>query len=469
MTLTRFLGKYLSLFMILGMFPGIAANAAESPRINSFKFSPNEIELTSPDPTVTFEITAEHELGIEESSILVSLKGPRNNSLALYLNRVENSDISNKTQVTFRGAITLPRNISEGSYEVVASGVSNYPSKGFQYSTGEFSPKDFRELIGAENSLIVRLMGEANISYPMFAGPTYDILTPATFKDSKKYNNLKIPIFRVGESFNPNDYFESYVPSVPLNVTSSTPSVCAIEKSNLKFISTGNCQFRVYTNKTKDYLSQSVNQSVEIQKARPKPDLVINNVLPQKVEDLPITLNLPEVYGVASGYVLPKSITPSICFTSGFSVKLISGGTCILTYQSLETSDYLASDLYKQEIEVSRYVQTITFNLPDKLELSVGKLALNAISSSGDPIQFKTNSTDVCRIEGIELVLIKNGSCEILASQVGTSIYAPASAMRTVVIAKAKSAKIQIVCSKGGKQVRTFKKSCPKGFKVVRK
>ncbi len=135
----------------------------------------------------------------------------------------------------------------------------------------------------------------------------------------------------------------------------------------------------------------------------------------------------------------------------------------------METADYLASDIYKQEIEVSRYVQTITFNLPDKLELSVGKLALNAISSSGDPIQFKTNSTDVCRIDGIELVLIKNGSCVILASQVGTSIYAPASAMRTVVIAKAKSAKIPIVCSKGGKQIRTFKKSCPKGYKVVRK
>jgi hypothetical protein len=180
---------------------------------------------------------------------------------------------------------------------------------------------------------------------------------------------------------------------------------------------------------------------------------------------------LPQVYSAAEGYVLPKTTTPAICVPVGFTVRLISGGICTLTYETAATSTYLASDVYQQTFEIARDPQTITFTLPSTANVSSRSITLAATASGGAAITYSTASTGICSITGSTLNLLSNGNCAVTATQAGTSILAPASATATVVLSGAAvSNRKTITCVKGKstKKVSGVNPKCPKGFKIKR-
>ncbi len=79
---------------------------------------------------------------------------------------------------------------------------------GYQYSTGDIEPPKIRELAGAENGLLVRNGGELNLVYDTFLGPTYQTNISSVFNDTATYNSSKIPIWKVGEVFYPEKFYE---------------------------------------------------------------------------------------------------------------------------------------------------------------------------------------------------------------------------------------------------------------------
>jgi hypothetical protein len=114
----------------------------------------------------------------------------------------------------------------------------------------------------------------------------------------------------------------------------------------------GNCAFTVSTAKTSDYPAKTSTQYATITAARVKIQLVVEKVADQTDVGLPKTIELNRVFGAFGDLILPKSQTPTICFASGFFVKLIAPGSCKLTYQTEATSAFLASDLYTQSFEI---------------------------------------------------------------------------------------------------------------------
>ena len=120
---------------------------------------------------------------------------------------------------------------------------------------------------------------------------------------------------------------------------------------------------------------------------------VISN---QKVQDLgkSIQLNIP--LAPNGGYVFPQSATPATCTASGLFVKLESGGKCTITFQSKETSEFVASDIYEVSFDIVRDPQTITFTPPATANISAKTLALSATASSGGVITYQTTSTGIC-------------------------------------------------------------------------
>jgi hypothetical protein len=224
--------KIKSLFVAVLLMAGVvvvptAQAATENPKVESFTFSPQEIELTAPDTTVSFELVVSHPSGIEASSTLLTLVNSQNASFVSYLNR-ENANLSD-SKVTFRGKITIPRNIPSGVYTFSAASVKNNSSAGYQYGTGLIEPRNVRTLIGAENGLLVRSGGELNFDYPTFIGPTYDNKTAYTFKNKSKYNSNVVPIWKVGETYSPVDYFELQVPGLTFDVDTTTPGICSTD------------------------------------------------------------------------------------------------------------------------------------------------------------------------------------------------------------------------------------------------
>lgn len=357
--------KIKSLFVAVLLMGGVLvapAQASEKPTVESFTFSPQDIDLTGASTVVSFELVVSHPSGIDATSIMLTMKNSRNDTLATYLTRTDSNTAAPK--VTFKGSLTVPRDINPGVYTFSAVGVRNNSTAGYQYETGTIEGGKVRALVGAESGLLVRSGGDLNFDYATFVGPAYDTTLGVSYNNPTKYNSSNTPIWKVGESYDPSKYYELRVPSLSLALTSSTPTVCSTDGKTLSLIKEGTCSFLVSTAKTKDYLAKTSSQSVTITAARIKPTLTIDKIANQDVKDLGKSIEIGRVYSVSEGWVLPQSATPTICFASGFFVKLIAGGTCKLTYQTAATSTYLASDLTTVSFEILKDGQPVVAPAP---------------------------------------------------------------------------------------------------------
>ena len=464
------------LFLIFGLTP-IVAQANVRPVIESFTFTPNDVELVSANTSISFELVVSHPSGIKNTSTAATLTGPYGSTLAANLTRNDLPINLSLTKVTFKGSLTIPQAIPAGAYTISVAEVSNNSSAGYEYGTGVITPSKLRDLIGAENALLVRNSGELNLVYDTFVGPTHNTTLGISYNNPAKYNNDNPPIWKVGEVYEPSKYFELRVPTLPLTVTSSTPTICSSDGKELKLIATGNCTFKVSTAKTKDYALKEITQVVTITAARSKPELVMSVIANQTAKSLPKTIEIFRVYSPTGVYVLPQATTPAVCIASGFYVQIVGGGTCTLTYQSAANTSYLASDLYKVSFEVTRDPQTMTFTLPANIDISAKTLTLAATASSGASVIYSTTSSDACSITGSTLNLLKAGNCVVTASQAGTSTLAPVSTTATIMLTGAVIAptpiatKKTIVCTKGktNKKVSGVNPKCPKGYKLKKK
>ena len=326
------------------------ASASEKPTVESFTFTPQDIDLTGASTAVAFELVVSHPSGMNATTIMLTLQNSRNDTLATYLTRTDSNTAAAK--VTFKGSITLPRTLNPGVYTVSAPSVKNNSSAGYQYETGIIEAGKVRALLGAESGLLVRSGGDLDFDYATFVGPSHNTSLGITFNDPIKYNSSNAPLWKVGESYDPTKYYELRVPSLSLAVTTSTPTVCSTDGKILSLIKEGTCSFAVSTAKTKDYLAKTSNQTQTITAARVKPILTLDKIDNQDVKDLGKSIEIGRVYSASEGWVLPVSTTPSVCVASVFHVKLISGGTCKFTYQTAINSSFLASDLYTQSFEI---------------------------------------------------------------------------------------------------------------------
>jgi hypothetical protein len=462
-----------AILIMIGLLPGVV-QANERPVVESFTFTPNDLELISANTNVAFELVVSHPSGIKNTSTLATLTGPNGSTLATYLTRTEVPINLAQSKVTFKGTLTVPQNISAGAYTVSVAEVNNNSLAGYEYGTGVITPKKLRDLIGAEYSLLVRNSGDLSLSYDTFVGPTHNTALGISFNNPAVYNNNNPPIWKVGETYLPSKYFESRVPSLSLVVSSSTPTVCSTDGKELRLIAAGNCNFKVSTAKTKDYALKEITQVVTITAARSKPELVMNVITNQTAKNLPKMIEIFRVFSPTGVYVMPQATTPTVCIASGFFVQIVGGGTCTLTYQSEANTSYLASDLYKVSFEVARDPQIITFAPVATADIAAKSLTLTASASSGGMVAFTSTSTENCTISGPTLNLLKAGNCVITASQAGTSTIAPVSASATITITgtvvtpKPVVTKKTIVCMKGKstKKVSGINPKCPKGYKV---
>jgi len=462
-----------AILLTIGLTPGVA-QANERPVVESFSFTPNDLDLVSANTNVVFELVVSHPSGISNKSTLIKLIGPYGSTLSTYLTRTDFPINLTQVKVTFKGTLTVPQNVAAGSYAVSVAEVNNNSAAGYEYGTGAITPKKLRDLVGGEYSLLIRNNGDLNLSYDTFAGPTHDLSLGISYNNPSIYNNNSPPIWKVGETYLPSKYFELRVPSLPLVVSSLTPTICSTDGKELKLVAIGSCAFRVLTAKTKDYAEKESVQVVNITAARSKPELVMNVIASQSAKSLPKTIEIFRVVNPVGVYLLPQATTPTVCIARGFYVQIVGGGTCILTYQSEENASYLASDIYKVSFEVTRDPQAITFAPITTAEIVTKSLTLTATASSGGAVTFASTSTENCTISGSTLNLLKVGNCVVTASQAGTSTFAPVSASATIILTgtavtpKPVVTKKIIVCVKGKttKKVSGINPKCPKGYKV---
>ena len=462
-----------AVLLMIGLAPEVA-QANVRPVVESFTFTPSDLDLISANTDVVFELVVSHPSGIRNLTTIARLTGPNNTSLAKVLTRTDIPLNSSLNKVTYKGTLVIPQGVAAGAYAISVDELTNNSTAGYEFSTGTITPNKLRDLIGGESSLLVRNSGDLSLIYDTFVGPTHNTTLGISYNNTALFNNENPPIWKVGETYLPSKYYEIRVPSLSLVVSSSTPSICSTDGKELRLIATGSCTFKVSTLKTKDYAAKESLQVVTITSARSKPELLMSVIANQTAKNLPKMIEIFRVFSPTGVYVMPKATTPTVCIASGFYVQIVGGGTCALTYQSEANTSFFASDLYKVSFEVTRDPQTITFAPATTANIATKSLTLTATASSGGAVSFASSSTENCTISGSTLNLLKAGNCVITASQAGTSTFAPITASATITLTgtviepKPVVTKKTIVCVKGKttKKVSGTSPKCPKGYKV---
>jgi hypothetical protein len=379
----------------------LPSSALEKPVIEKFSASKLEVDLSDPDLTIEFEVIASHPKGLENDSSLLIFSNSSSITLSVSLIRTDIPIDYAKTRVTYKGKLTLPRSLTPGVYNYEIDGVRNNFDSGTRFPTGIIKAPRVRDLKGAESGILVRSNGFLNLNYETINGPTFGSQSGITYLNPSKYTGVADPIWKVGEVFNPNDYFELSVSTLELSISSSTPKVCLSNGKTFSLIAEGDCQYKVFTKNTKDYIEKFKSLSATISSARIAQELKIENISPLKPSALPVIIQLSPVY--ASGisaveYVMPKSITPSICEASGYILKIVNSGECRLTYKTDGNAQFLPSQIFVQNIEILKDNLPIAVQIPTPTPsaTAIPKIQKTISCIKGKTIKKRTGTNPKC-------------------------------------------------------------------------
>jgi hypothetical protein len=462
------------LFLILidqGSLASADDNTSPAAKV-SFVANPATIDLGDTNQSVKFTLKVSHPVGIKSEKTIVTIYNNNGFTYEVSLSKLATQVKSEKNLTTFEGLFQLPNDIPPGVYFFYAGSLTSYISGDLKNSiTGnKYYPDKIRDLPSAEDALLITLNGRLNFDFQTFVGPSYTSNVYATDSNPRKVSLIE-PIWRVGEVFDPLQYFELRTNRVDLAIKSSTPKICSSDSANKKLIlsSQGHCVFTVYTPATNEYVYKELVLTATIGAPRIMPSIILDKIPNQTSANLPKSISRTAIYTNNGKLVIPRSITPGVCSAYIDSIYIKSGGRCDISYQSPGDETSLPSEVYIQSIEITRDPQTISFTPPATADLSTKTLTLSAIASGGGEISYQTSSTGTCSITGFTLNLLKSGNCSVTATQAGTSTLAPASATATTtIVGVAQSTKKTITCIKGKttKKVTGTNPKCPAGYKL---
>jgi hypothetical protein len=346
--------------------PQAAADSYEFPVVTSFTVSPKEIDVAVVNPTLTFNLEVTHNIGISTTSTDLRFSDSVSNvQLITKLTRTDSPVDAKLKKVTFKGTLVLPNSLAPGLYSFYAEPITGIAPAGGATAprTGNIYPTKFNDFVDGETSVIVRSNGELNLDFQTFVGPSYTS-TLSVFDNKPRTLFTSEPLWKVGETYKVDDFFEKRSPLVTLQISTTTPLVCSSDGKALKFIKIGNCSFTVFTAKSKEYLYKKLDLNATITEALRVQTLLIPQIPNQTTVDLPKVILTPSAYTAMGNLVLPTTTTPTICAPTINSVKIMSGGTCILKYQSSADATYAASDLYTVAFDISKDGQPLPVPTP---------------------------------------------------------------------------------------------------------
>ena len=132
------------------------------------------------------------------------------------------------------------------------------------------------------------------------------------------------------------------------------------------------------------------------------------------------------------------SNTPDVCSIITSMLTFRKAGICTVTASQIGGNLVPTAVMATRSMQVKVVPSTINFALPTALLLSQGPYSLSATSSSNLPVTFSSLTLDVCTVTDTSLMPHKAGTCQVSATQAGSSIYSAASITRTVEISAAR-------------------------------
>ena len=212
---------------------------------------------------------------------------------------------------------------------------------------------------------------------------------------------------------------------LPVTFSSNTSGVCTVTGNTLTLLAAGTCTVSA---------AQAGNANFA-----PAAE-VANTVTIAAMPLLPQTISFAalgaQTLGAAASTLaatstsnLPVSFastTPATCTVSDSTLTLVGVGSCTVVASQAGNSAFAGAANVTNSFSVAATAQTITFNQPINVSLSVGSTSLLATASSGLSVAFASTTAAVCTVSGTTLTLVSAGTCNITASQAGNASFAVA-------------------------------------------
>ncbi len=213
---------------------------------------------------------------------------------------------------------------------------------------------------------------------------------------------------------------------LPVTLSSSTPSTCAVTGTSVTGLSTGLCVVSGSQAGNETYSSATGTAGLTVNKA----NQTVTVVLPSSLTALQTgSVTASSSSGLS---VTLASTTPTICSVSNTTVNAILPGICTIQGTQAGNSTY-NSTTGSSSVTVTRAPQTITVNAPSSIAWGSTGL-VSATASSGLSVTITPQTPSICGVANGIISGLYPGTCSIEGSQAGNQIYDPASTQSSVAI-----------------------------------
>ena len=220
----------------------------------------------------------------------------------------------------------------------------------------------------------------------------------------------------------------------PVNLASSTPSVCSVSGNTVTGIAAGTCTIAATQAGNANYsAAPQVSKSFTVTAGTQASfSASISNAAPS----VGSTATLSTAGGSGSGAVSYSSINAN-CRITGSVLTAVAAGTCTITATKAADANFLATTA-TVNITVSAsqvLTQAISFGASPAVSVGASGTLTATGGGSGNPVNLTSSTPSVCSVSGNTVTGIATGTCTITATQAGNTNYSAAQASQNLVIA----------------------------------
>ncbi len=234
---------------------------------------------------------------------------------------------------------------------------------------------------------------------------TFEALSNKTFGDS------------------PFDLFATSSSLLPVNYSSSDPSIASINSNTLTIHQAGTVTITASQDGSDIYHSAlDVQQALTID----KDDQTINfePLANQTFGDAPFELDAATSSALSVNY---QSSNLAVATIDGATLTIVGAGSTNITASQNGNENYNPASDVQQLLTVYKADQTIIFGSLDNQYFGDAPFNLDAITNSGLAISYQSSNQSVATTDGNTVTIVGAGSTNITASQNGNENYSPAS------------------------------------------
>ena len=231
----------------------------------------------------------------------------------------------------------------------------------------------------------------------------------------------------------------TYVPVVVSN-RALTPSVtigtgdgvtCSLSAGTLTFLSPGTCTLVGSQAGTGNYeAAVAIEQSFTVVLARVSQTITVGGLHDTELNGVAPVLPAVTTSNLPLTYLASPS---SVCTVVGTTITLHGLGLCTITADQAGDSTHLPATA-TGTFMVTAISQIVTITGLVDISIDASPLHVAGSSSSGLPLVYTAGPQNVCTVSGAELTLVAEGTCTVVANQIGDSTHSPATASVAFVV-----------------------------------